>query len=401
MDKADELVALGAARHREGRLAEAESLYRRCLRLRPQHPDALNLLGLLLRQTGRLEEGLALSARAAALLPAAWAVQANYAAALAEAGRLDQAIPLMQRVLAANPEDAMTWRNLGQALVAAGRPDAAIAPLETATRLAPEAPEAWLMLAHARAELGRGEAAREAAMRALGLSRRQPALAEQASFLLAALGAAPPPERAPPAYLRALFDRFAPRFDADLQGALGYRTPALLAEALQASGAPAGGAVCDLGCGTGLSGVALRPMAGRLEGVDLSPRMLEQARARGIYDALHEADLLAFLPRRRAAFDVIAAADVLNYLGELAPALAAMRRALRPGGRAGFSIEAALPGETDRPFRLGEGLRYRHQPRYVAELAKGAGFTVLAEQPCILRQEKGSPVAGVLFVLGT
>ena len=393
MDKADELVARGADRHRAGRLEEAESLYRRGLRLNPNHPDALNLLGVALRQRGRLAEALPLAARAAALLPGVANVQANYGAALAEAGQLPEAIARMQAALNMAPDDAMTWRNLGQAMMAGGAAAAALGPLERAVALAPGAPEAWLALAHARREAGDAEGARAAAQRVLERASRAPALAENARFLLAALGEGALPDRAPAAYVRELFDQFAPRFDAELEGALRYQTPALLAEALAAQGA--GGTVLDLGCGTGLSGVALKPVARRLEGVDLSPRMLDAARARGVYDALHEADLLAFLPRRRAAWDVIAAADVLNYLGDLAPVLGAMRAALKPGGTAAFSIET---GEA-APFALGQGMRYRHAAAHVTQLAEAAGFTVLAAQACTLREEKAAAVPGALFVL--
>lgn len=391
MEKADALVARGAGHHQAGRIAEAEAHYRRALRLDAGQADALNLLGVILRGRGELAEALRLAERASALLPRAAGVQANLGAALAEAGRLAEAVAAMQRALALAPDDATTWRNLGQALTAGGQAAAAVAPLERALALAPRAPEPWLAMAHARRALGEAAAAREAARQALALSLGQPALAEQAAFLLAALeGAAP--ARAPAAYVRELFDQFAPRFDAELE-ALAYRTPAALAEALHAAGA--GGAVLDLGCGTGLSGIALRPLATRLEGVDLSPRMLAAARARGLYEALHEADLLEFLPRRAATWDVIAAADVLNYLGDLAPALAAMRLALRPGGLAGFSIEAGDAA----PFVLGEGLRYRHAPAHVAGLAAAAGFALVAQAALTLRQEKGQPVAGALLVL--
>jgi len=396
MDKADELVARGADRHRAGRLAEAESHYRRALRLNPNHPDALNLLGVALRSRGLLREGLEHSARAVALAPNHPLMLANYGAGLAEAGQLDQAIEVMRAALARAPADAMTWRNLGQALVAKGEPRAAQEPLLTAAKLTPEAPEIWLALAHAHADAGEPVGARAAAQAALASAGRDRAAAEQARFMLAALGEGEPPGRAPAGYVKQLFDQFAPRFDAELEGRLAYRTPALLAEAIGAVRPPQGTlAVLDLGCGTGLSGVALKPFARRLEGVDLSPRMLDAAREKGLYSALHEADLLAFLPTRRAGYDVIAAADVLNYLGDLAPALAAMRAALKPGGLAGFSLEV---GDV-APFSLGAGMRYRHEPASARATAEAAGFAVLSEARVTLREERGDPVAGLLLVL--
>jgi predicted TPR repeat methyltransferase len=382
---AEELLRRGVARHREGRVAEAEGLYRRALKLRPGHPDAENLLAVCALQRQDAEAALAHSARALAAAPEHPLFLSNRGAALALAGRLAEAIETLGAALAANPTDVMSLRNLGQALTAGGQAEAALAPLREAARLAPDSPEVWLALAHAAAAAGAADDAREAAGRVRG------PLAEHARFLLAGLGAAPLPARAPAGYVRELFDAFAPRFDAELEGALGYRTPAELVALLEPGARPR---VLDLGCGTGLSGVALRPFAQRLEGLDLSPRMLAAARARGVYDALHEADLLDFLPKRAAAWDLIAAADVLNYLGDLTPALAALHGALKPGGEALFSLEAGAA-----PVELGPGLRFRHEPAHVAALAAAAGFTLAGQAAATLRREKGEAVAGALFRL--
>ncbi|MFC7608697.1 hypothetical protein [Teichococcus aestuarii] len=132
--------------------------------------------------------------------------------------------------------------------------------------LAPEAAETKLALAHACREAGAlPEAIR---MAEAALAHHDPDVAGQARFLLAALGRAPAPERAPAAYVRDLFDQYAPRFAADLTGRLGYRTPAALAALLRDSGLapePVADAL-DLGCGTGLSGRRSRPSRGGWRG---------------------------------------------------------------------------------------------------------------------------------------
>ena len=394
---ADELLREGMARHGRGELAQAERLYRRVLALRPGDGNALNLLSVAARQRGAVAEALELSAQALAVQPESPVFLANRGGVLAEAGRLAEAVTALRAALARRPGDAVALRNLGQALCALGDPAGALAPLRRAVEIAPQAPEPWLALAHAAREAGDAEAGAAAARRVVALPAVPPALVAQARFLLAALGDAPAPARAPAAYVRELFDQYAPRFDADLEGRLGYRTPGLLAALLAEAGVAADGSrrVLDLGCGTGLSGVALKPFAARLEGLDLSPRMLAEARQRGLYDALHEADLLDWLPGRRAAFELVAAADVLNYLGDLAPALAAMAGALVPDGIAAFSLEA---GEA-APYALGPGLRYRHAPAHVLSLADSAGFALLARRAAVLREERGEPVLGELLVL--
>lgn len=392
----DELLREGLARHARGELAAAERLYRKVLAQRPRDGNALNLLGVLARQKGDLRAALDLGAQAVAAAPDSPIFLANHGAALAEAGQFDKSVTTLRAALARRPDDPVTLRNLGQALSAMGDARGALVPLRRATALAPQAPEPWLALAHALREAGEPGAA-EAARRALAAPGITPTLAGQARFLLAALGEGEAPARAPADYVRELFDQYAARFDEDLQGRLGYRTPALLAALLQAAGVAPDGSrrVLDLGCGTGLSGQALKPFARHLTGLDLSPRMLAEASRRGLYDALEEADLLAWLPRRKAGFELVVAADVLNYLGELGPALSSIAGALVPGGHAAFSIEA---GE-GAPFALGPGLRYRHDPLHVAQLAARAGLTEMARQEAVLREERGEPVKGVLFLL--
>lgn len=391
----DALLRQGLSRHQAGDAAGAAALYRQVLALRPDDANALNLLGQLARAGGDLAEALRLIGRAAALQPGAPVFLAALGATLAEAGRLPEAERALRAALAARPGDVTSLRNLGQALAAQGRAAEALLPLRQAVALAPADAPARLALAHACRESGlAAEAGQHAA-----LAAADPALAEQAGFLLAALGAAPAPDRAPAGYVRALFDQYAPRFDADLTRRLGYRTPEMLAALLRDSGVPGGLAVLDLGCGTGLSGLALAPFAARLEGVDLSPRMLDAARARGCYDALHEADLLDFLPRCAGRFGLVAAADVLNYLGDLSGVLPAVAAALAPGGWTGFSLERGEDAPGAPPAVLGPGLRFRHNAAALRELAAASGLAVVAEQAAVLRQEQGRPVDGTLWVM--
>lgn len=387
------LLRQGLARHQSGDLPGAERLYRQVLALRPDDGNALNLLGQIARARGNLVEALRLIGQAVARNPGAPVFLAAHGAALAEAGQLPEAEAALRAAVAARPGDAVSLRNLGQVLSTQGRVGEALAPLRQAVALLPASGAAHLALAHACREAGLPNEAATHAARAAA----DPAVAEQARFLQAALGAAPPPDRAPAGYVRDLFDQYAPRFDADLTGRLGYRTPAMLAEMLREGGVAADGsrAVLDLGCGTGLSGEALRPFARQLEGVDLSPRMLAAARARGIYDALHEADLLDVLPARPGHWGLVAAADVLNYLGDLSAVLPAMAAALAPGGLATFSLEK---GE-ESPCTLGPDLRYRHHPGHLRQLAAAAGLEILAEREAVLRQEKGAPVDGMLWLL--
>lgn len=218
------------------------------------------------------------------------------------------------------------------------------------------------------------------------------------AFEMGSHGAAEPPPAAPAAYVAATFDAFAERFDHDLRDRLHYRGPEQIAERIERVFGAAGRSldVCDAGCGTGLLGPLLRPFARSLAGVDLSPRMLEKARARGVYDALEEAELMGYLARRPAAFDVVTAADVFVYIGDLGPVFAAIAGALRPGGGLFFTVERA-DGE-GHELRL--SARYAHSAPFVRAAAAAAGLREISMEEEVLRRERGMPVYALICTFG-
>jgi len=384
----------GMARHGVGDMTGALALYRKACEIEPGNPNAINLIGIAARQLGDMDTALSFSAAAVEMEPDSAIFLAARGATLAEAGQLEGAAEALGKAVAKRPTDAVSRRNLGQALCALGRVGEAMPHLREAVALTPGDPEAQLALAHGLREGGANAAAAEAARRALAAGGE---VAAQARFLLASLGEGKAPARPPEAYVRNLFDTYAPRFEAELTGTLAYRTPEALTGLIRRAGLEPEGAleVLDAGCGTGLSGEALRPWARRMVGVDLSPRMLDVARRRGLYDTLEEAELVGFLAAHRGAFDLVAASDVLNYLGDLAPALNGAAAALRPGGHAAFSLETGQGA----PYALGEGMRYRHDPAHVLNLAEATRLSLVELEEVTLREERGAPVAGTLVVL--
>lgn len=217
------------------------------------------------------------------------------------------------------------------------------------------------------------------------------------TFMIAALGEEAAPTHAPADYLVDYFDWYAGHFDEHLTENLNYTGPQQVGDALRAARPGGVGHAIDLGCGTGLVGVSVRDVVGRLTGVDLSAGMLRRAAERGLYEALEEADLLTALQAQAdASVDAVLAADVFVYVGDLAPLLAESRRVLAPGGVFIATFEAAGPGvDTWRLERTG---RYTHARGYLEEIARETGFVIDGISDVVLREEYGEPVRSHLTV---
>jgi predicted TPR repeat methyltransferase len=151
----------------------------------------------------------------------------------------------------------------------------------------------------------------------------------------------------------------------------------------------------DLGCGTGLSGAAFRPYCDWLVGVDISPGMVEQARAKGLYDRLQVSDLLEFLATEAGAQNHLAlAADVFVYCSDIAPIAAGVAKVLAPGGLFAFSVET----HEQSGVRMQQSLRYAHGSDHVRDAIAAAGLNLLQLSEASTRTERGEPVPGLIAV---
>lgn len=128
------------------------------------------------------------------------------------------------------------------------------------------------------------------------------------------------------------YQRWAATYDQEVGVDNGYAQPARCAAALdEATDRP--GSVLDVGCGTGLSGIALRDVGFTdLDGCDFSPPMLERAAETGVYRRLFEADLNAGLGIQDGTYDHAVAVGVFSFAHIRPDALRSVIRAVRPGG---------------------------------------------------------------------
>jgi predicted TPR repeat methyltransferase len=287
-----------------------------------------------------------------------------------------------------------------EANAAEGDYAAAAELLEQCLEIAPHWAPAWFGLGQARERLGDAHAAAAiAAYRRALVYDPQDVLG--ASLALARLRVAETPAAAAPAYVARLFDQYAPHFEEHLVGGLDYRAPALLRDAVVEVCARTNrpmrfGRALDLGSGTGLAGAAFRACVGRFEGVDLSVGMIAQAHAKGIYDALYVDNIVDHLRTSRdRSLDLILAADVLVYIGDVAPLFTQLARVLTSDGLFAFTAETH-----DREgYAIGNDTRFAHSKKYIENTARQVGLSVRLLNEGSTRHNKGAVVPGLIGVL--
>ena len=281
----------------------------------------------------------------------------------------------------------------GRALVANGALPIGIAEYQRALRIDRDCGEAELALAEAWADAGEVDKAQHHLERAQDMgSVDEVALAWLSEKLGSMRGAA----RSDAGYVRHLFDQFSSDYDQRMREKLAYRAPEILAGLAAMFGKPRKVATLDLGCGTGLAAPAFRPFASSLTGIDLSPQMIAQAQAHGLYDTLVTGDIESFLLETKGRFGRVIAADVFVYLGDLDRVFAGVRRVLKPGGTFLFTVERS---EGDAPFMLQPTRRWAHREDYLRVLAATHGFDVRGLMQCTPRFNAGEPIPGLAVML--
>lgn len=383
---------LGIIFGKQNRLDEAIASYRRAIAINPDDAFSHYNLGNLLQKQGRPDEAIASYQRAILMDPDYAAAYNNLGNLLQEQGKLDEAITSYRHAIKSDPNDAYLHYNLGNALQEQERFEEATASYQRAIAINPGYVEAYNNLGYMLQQQGRLDEAIDVYRHVLG---KDPNNSNAAHMVAALTGQTT--ETAPLKYIKTLFDYFAKNFEYQLVEKLGYRSPFFLRQALDSllKADQHFQNVIDLGCGAGLSGMAFRPIAKRLSGIDISPKMIEEARRKNTYDILLVGDIIDFLQSTDEKFDLFIATDVLVYIGNLKPIFSSIKNRALAGAYFVFLTES-----TDKKdYVLRPTGRYAHSPAYIQSLAREYNFEIAFCHRGVIRKHNDQEIMGDHLIL--
>lgn len=375
-----------------GNAAGALDAARRAVNIAPQWVVAVTELAFLLARQNQLKEAMTYAERAVELEGNNPEVLARVVDVAHRAQHFELALAWLQRAAVVSPDNTDIKRLLARDLRLTGQFDKAMAAYNA---LIDASGVDTLAL------MGRVQTALASDNAALALKDCEALLAlhpdNEEVLFYRDLARGNTPARQPAAMVRSLYDGFAELYDHHVVAGLKYKLPREVARIITERYPDRTLNVLDLGCGTGLLGACLGRIQGALVGVELSPRMIDQAARHGVYDRFHNVDLHDALEATPPSlYDVIAALDVFIYAGDMTAAIPQAYAILRSGGHFIFSCERAEESEGNLVLRPSQ--RYAHKASHIESLCRAAGFGETVVEAMPLRYENSQPVEGFLVI---
>ena len=391
----DPWINLGMAQMLNNQMDEAFVTYLHVIKKSPDNIPALINLGRIYSTRGQYKAAQNCYERALTQSPKAVEALAGLGAVLCQLGKEKRALTLLREAVDLKPDYTEARVDFGVTLRQMNLFTASLEQLSTAVELEPESSNANLQLALSLTALDRQE---EAIPHYESSIAHSPGGSNPTASHLLAIARGESHELPPEGYVETLFNGYAARFDKSLVGDLQYQMPTLLGGMLQtAIGERKFNRGIDLGCGTGLAGPLLRDRVDSLVGVDLSPKMLEKASERNLYDELVVSDIVNYVNEMETTADLVTCTDVLVYIGNLKPLFDAVAK--KTPANAIFVITTEKLNEEKEDFRLLSTGRYTHSEDYILRVANEAGFTVKYSEEAPLRRELKAWLTGGYYFL--
>ena len=343
--------------YKNGRFVEAEKLALSITQEFPEHPFGWKVLGVVLKQIGRISGSLSATQKSVYLEPQDFESHSNLGNTLKELGRSDEAEASFKQAIALKPDHADAYYNLGNTFKELGRLNEAEASYTQAIALKPGYAKARHMLA---------------------------ALSGETTTT------------APLDYVEGLFNNYAVKFESSLVDNLDYKIPKVIAEMIiKDCKSDLLGSIVDLGCGTGLLGAEVKQFCEYLEGIDLSEKMLNEAKKKNIYNKLVKRDIITYLSNAILHYDYFVATDVFIYVGDLSDVFRLIKSRNKTVGKLAFSTEDS-DGDG---FSLEQSGRYSHSKKYIESLCEKFDFKLCYFATQNLRKEKNLYIKGGVYLL--
>jgi predicted TPR repeat methyltransferase len=391
-DYVDAKYNLGLALVKLQKLEEAKKIYEAILAVSPTHAAAHFQLGCLLLAQEKITAAESHFLLLEENYPHHFETQTNLATCYLREGALGQARIHYQKALALMPQDTQVLFNLGVICMQLGDADAAIQYYQRALQANPDYFDAhnnigvaFLMKQHPAFALQHFKEAQRLQPDNEAINYTVQVLSQDQRLLAS-----------PSGYIKNLFDTYADHYEIHLLQGLSYQVPQQLFDAVKAAvKSDRKLDILDIGCGTGLCGVIFKPLAKTLVGVDLSPKMLEVAAEKNIYDELVADEIVDYLNSKPQSCDLIISGDVFVYIGDLNPVLTAAHAALRAKGLLVFNTEMTEQDD----YTMNQSGRFSHHKKYLQQIAQTLGFKMINYQSVVTRQQQDNPVYGHLCVL--
>lgn len=372
-------------------LSEAEKAFKQVLDMNQEHVEAITNLGVIALKRNKAQEAIHYFTQALALNNEHIEARNNLASTFMHHDRFENALMHYDELLKKEPDNIEYHYNSGVAQMALGHLNEAIEHFEHILSLNDAHFAALNNLAAIYIRLDDKEKARSLLKRAVQANPKDAASRHMLQALLGeAVNASYSPE-----YANHLFNNYALYYDQHMQSRLNYAVPQQIGKVLHQLNVLSVNNVLDLGCGTGLSGVVLREISQLLTGVDISAKMLAQAKEKQIYDQLIEAELIQFLKKDKQYYDLIVAADVLPYFGELQTLFTLIHQRLEQEGLFIFTTEISA----DKPWQLQTSARFSHQAEYIESLCNSLNFSVESRQVITARLQEKADLKVYLYVI--
>lgn len=391
LNDASFFITLGDGLYSKGQLFDAITCYKRAIAINEKDPVPLNNLGNVYRALGWANDSEVCYKKALLYAPDSAEILNNVGVTYLSQNKTAEAVSYFEKAIKVNKNFHQAFYNLGIVFSKAHKTFEAIACHERVLEIEPNHFEAHLSLGSLYGRVNDPERAVEHYTHANEINPSNPSATHMLNALKGVTTKTPPRR-----YVEDLFDSYSSQFDSHLLGKLQYRAPVLLSEMIKQH-KPAETQfekVLDLGCGTGLSAIELKKDAKEIYGLDLSKKMLEEAKKKGIYQKTIYGDAIEYLRQTEEVFDLMIAADVFVYLGNLTEFFTLAKQRMKPGGMLAFSTEC-LEGDA---YHLKATGRYAHSKPYIHALIKD-GFQIVEEKQVTLRIDEGKSLEGDLYLI--